>query len=91
MQICEIWLPKTVALSFKNLPGKLSRPAFLFWFTSLRSFNKVYPDTKVKWHLELKCFRNKGKWNLKGEEKLASISSSSVKKDFLKMEAFFFG
>ena len=89
MQICEIWLPKTVTLSFKNLPGKLSRPPFLFWFKSLRSFNTVYSDTKVKWHLELKCFRNKGKLNLKGEEKLASISSSSVKKDFLKMEAFF--
>ena len=40
-------LAKAVAPSFKNLPDRLSRPAVLFSFKSLRSFNTVSSDTKL--------------------------------------------
>ena len=52
-------LAKTVAPSFKNLPGRLSRPAALFSTKSLRSFNTVSSDTKLKglW-IEARVFRD---------------------------------
>ena len=57
LQIWEMGLAKTVALSFKNLPDRLSRPTALFSSKSLRSFNTVSSDTKLNFNLELDNFR----------------------------------
>ena len=47
LQIWETGSTKTIALSFKNLPDRLSRPTALFLSITLRSFNIVSSDTKV--------------------------------------------
>ena len=51
-------LAKNVAPSFQNLPDRLSRPAALLSYKSLKSFNAVSSDTKLNLNLELGNFRN---------------------------------
>ena len=53
LQVWEMGLAKTVAPSFKNLPGRLSSPAALFPSKSWRSFNTVSWDTKLNLNLVL--------------------------------------
>ena len=53
LQIWETGLAKTIALSFKNLPDRLSRLAALFSSITLRGFNTVSSDTKVNLNLQL--------------------------------------
>ena len=52
LQIREMGLAKAVEPSFKNSPDRLSRPAVLFSFISLRSFITVSSDTQVNLNLE---------------------------------------
>ena len=53
LQIWEMRLVKTVALSFKNLADRLSKDTALFSYKSWRSFNRVSLDTKLNLNLEL--------------------------------------
>ena len=72
------------------MSDRLSSPAASFSSKSWRSFYTVSSDTKLKLNLDLGYFRTECKQNLKeGGGKLASKSSASVQKDFLKMLAFF--
>ena len=57
LQICEIGLAKTLAPSFKNLPDRLSKPAALFSFYSLRVFSIVSSVTRVRENFESGNFR----------------------------------
>ena len=50
-------LAKNVAPSFQNLPDRLSRPAALLSYKSLKSFNAVSSNTKLNLNLELGNFR----------------------------------
>ena len=57
LHIWEMGLAKTVTLSFKNLPDRLSRPTALFSSKLWRSFNTVSSDTTLNLILDSGYFR----------------------------------